>query len=318
MRFRTKARDLLAREGIVALVTLSRVEGSSPREEGAQMLVTSSGFIGSIGGGTLEWQAMAEAQKLLRAPSVLRTAPPSLRAEGAQWGDLHSDPPSPRRGVGGARRAEGASSRTYSLGPDLGQCCGGRVTITTAIITTPQDLEQALTPEPEPRQVLLYGAGHVGKSLILLLAQAPLAVTWIDPRPGAFPTALPANVSRREIDDVLRPLASAAEGAIAIVMSHSHALDFEVTDAALRTANVARVLLIGSATKRARFLSRLRAAGHGEEALGRLVCPIGDGAISGKTPYAVALSTAHQLVSLDEALATPQTTSRATLERRAG
>jgi xanthine dehydrogenase accessory factor len=283
MSFRAKALSLLQREGCVALVTLSRVQGSSPREKGAQMLVAASGFMGSIGGGTLEWQAMAEAQRLLRSPS-------------------------PQVG----RRME----RTYSLGPDLGQCCGGRVTVTTLIILDSDVLAQALTPETVPRHIILYGAGHVGKALVLLLAQSPFAITWVDPRPLAFPAATPGNLTKHNDNDVLAPLAHASAGTLVVVLSHSHELDFAVTDAALRIASVAHVLLIGSETKRARFISRLKAAGHAEDSLLRLICPIGDGTLSGKTPYAVALSTAHQLLALDEALALPQ--RRQDRERQAG
>lgn len=285
MSFRARALALLNLEGCVALVTLSRVQGSSPREEGAQMLVTRSGFIGSIGGGTLEWQAMAEAQSLLS------------------------------RGNDGAGCC---TVRQYSLGPDLGQCCGGRVTVTTRLIMNPDNLEAALTPEPAPRHILLFGAGHVGKALILLLAQSPFGVTWIDPRPQAHPAHVPANVTIYNHQDVLQPLHAAPHASLVIAMSHSHQLDFAVTDAALRNPGIARTLLIGSQTKRARFVSRLKSAGHTEDALARLVCPIGDGSLSGKTPYAVALSTAHQLLALDEALAQGQREGSGARERQAG
>jgi xanthine dehydrogenase accessory factor len=281
MSFRAKALQLLAQDGRAALVTLQHVEGSSPREEGAQMLVTASGFIGSIGGGTLEWQALAEAQKQLR----LSHAPTSLR--------------------------------TYSLGPDLGQCCGGRVRVETRIVSSQDQLEATLTPEHTPRHIILYGAGHVGKSLVLLLAQAPFTITWVDPRANAFPSAHPSNLTIINADDVLSPLASASRETLVVVMSHSHELDFAVTDAALRNASISNVLLIGSDTKRARFISRLKSAGHDDNAVARLICPIGDGAITGKTPYAVALSTAHQLITLDEQLRVAQSVDEGR-ERHAG
>jgi xanthine dehydrogenase accessory factor len=118
--------------------------------------------------------------------------------------------------------------------------------------------------------------------------------------------------------ELLQPVLLAQQGALVVVMSHSHALDFEVVDAALRNDAIARVLLIGSLTKRARFLSRLKSAGHSAESLSRLICPIGDGAIAGKTPYAVALSTAHQLVALDEVFCRAQTVEKPLTERRAG
>jgi xanthine dehydrogenase accessory factor len=164
-------------------------------------------------------------------------------------------------------------------------------------------LSKAITIDPPARRIALYGGGHVGRALILVLAQSEFDVTWVDPRPDAFPTATPSNVALYG-GEPLQPLAQAS---IVIVMSHSHALDFDVTDAALRLPNVDRVMLIGSATKRARFLSRLRAAGHGEARLRDLICPIGDGIVRSKKPYAIAISTVQQVLALDEALRLPQT-----------
>jgi xanthine dehydrogenase accessory factor len=264
--FRAKALAALARDGIGVLVTVVEERGSVPREVGAQMLVTASGFLGSIGGGSLEWKAMAEAQGMLRGSS------------------------------------ESKSSR-FTLGPDLGQCCGGQVSLRLERFTGVEALSAAITADPPARRIVLYGAGHVGRALVLVLAQGEFDVTWVDPRPDAFPTATPGNVSPYN-GDLLQPLSQAS---IVIVMSHSHALDFDVTDAALRLSNVDRVLLIGSATKRARFLSRLRAAGHDDGRLKDLICPIGGGSIRSKKPYAIAISTAQQLLALDEALTLPQT-----------
>src|SRR6202167_1065407 len=84
--------EAIEAEGSAALVTLARVEGSSPREAGARMVVRpSGGFHGTVGGGALEWAALEAAQAALRA------------------------------GRGPAER------RSLALGPELGQCCGGRV-----------------------------------------------------------------------------------------------------------------------------------------------------------------------------------------------
>jgi xanthine dehydrogenase accessory factor len=190
--------------------------------------------------------------------------------------------------------------------------------VETEVIGSEEALEKALAPGVPARHVIIYGAGHVGKALVLLLAQSSFAVTWCDPRDGAFPAVVPANVLATTGADLLQPVLLAQQGALVVVMSHSHALDFEVADAALRNDAIARVLLIGSLTKRARFLSRLKSAGHSEASLSRLICPIGDSAIAGKTPYAVALSTAHQLVALDEAFCRAQTVEKSHTERRAG
>lgn len=271
MSIRSQAHAALQRDGAVALVTVASVQGSAPREAGASMLVTARGFYGSIGGGTLEWKAMAQAQNLL-----------------SHGQDKHS--------------------ATYALGPDMGQCCGGRVTLITQVFRSGDaaQLDDALGTDVPPRHLCLFGAGHVGRALVLALAQCDFAIDWVDPRPEAFPAAVPGTVTLHGGENVLEPLAKLAAGSLVLVMSHSHALDFEVTDAALRMSHVANVLLIGSATKRARFLRRLTDAGHGPENLARLICPIGLGGIRSKAPQAIAISTAAQLLALDESLAVAQ------------
>jgi xanthine dehydrogenase accessory factor len=151
------------------------------------------------------------------------------------------------------------------------------------------------------RTLLLFGAGHVGRALVLALAQLPLRVIWADPRPEAFPAAMPQNVEAVS-GDPLSVVAAAPAGSLAFVMSHSHALDLAIVDSALRNPSIAHVAVIGSATKRARFERRLREAGIAEEHVKSMICPIGIGGIRSKLPAAIAVSTAAQIVALDEAL----------------
>ena len=284
-----KVWSLIARtvetQGSCALVSVVRAEGSVPREEGARMVVTANGFHGTIGGGTLEWKALAEAQRLL--------------GKGTQVKML-----------------------TQSLGPDLGQCCGGRVTLAiesfdAASLAQAKDLAAREQAGPftlanrlpgivenfgeRRRAVLVFGAGHVGRALILSLAPLPFDVTWADPRPEAFPGAMPQNVTGFA-GDPLDVLAAAPEGALAVIMSHSHALDLSVADAALRNPAIAHVGLIGSATKRARFERRLVQAGVDKSRVAAMICPIGIGGIRSKLPAAIAVSVVAQLITLDEAL----------------
>ena len=277
MSFRSKALAALTRHGQVVLVTVADTKGSTPREAGAQLLVTAQGFLGSIGGGTLEWQAMAQAQAML---------------------------------------AKGINHRTsdFILGPDLGQCCGGRVGLHLQRFDAAPALAQAIG-EPVKRRLLLFGAGHVGRALVLVMAQSEFDVDWVDPRPNAFPQAVPTNVTIHNVEDVLAILVDVPEQSLVLVMSHSHELDFVVTDAALGNRAVAKIGLIGSATKRARFLSRLAAAGHGQARLADLLCPIGGGEINSKKPYAIAISTAAQLMALDETLRMPQTYQMAKVQQ---
>jgi xanthine dehydrogenase accessory factor len=306
--------DAIEAEGSAALVTLARVEGSSPREAGARMVVRpSGGFHGTVGGGALEWAALEAAQAALKA------------------------------GRGPAER------RSLALGPELGQCCGGRVewrvetfdardlgdlsclaiaegegsgTIRASLGLNGR-VERALAPgegasrRPNRRAgedewsehlgtsapaVFLFGAGHVGRALVLALAPLPFAVRWIDSRRDGFPAHAPANVALIHSAAPAAELAAAPDGALIVVMTHSHALDLEIVAAALSAERFGFVGLIGSSTKRARFLSQMRAAGVAEAALARLVCPIGAPVLQSKDPAVIAASTAVQLLAVSERL----------------
>ena len=290
-------------QGTAALVRVHGVRGSAPREVGATMVVRpDGGFWGTIGGGTLEHEALAEARDQLR------------------------------RGRGPALRRE------WPLGPDLGQCCGGHVSTLTETFDAGDlpDLRALAAQEREPggfavaaaldgagrvvrrvaavaaggwierhgddrRPVLLFGAGHVGRALAMALAPLPFAVTWFDPRPEAFPPAVPANASPRLLGDPADAVAAASAGAAVVVMTHSHPLDLAIVAAALSRGDLGPVGLIGSQTKRARFLARLRDAGLGEAAARRLVCPIGVPGIEGKEPAVIAAAAAAQVLQWREA-----------------
>ncbi len=305
--------DAIEAEGSAALVTLARVEGSSPREAGARMVVRpSGGFHGTIGGGALEFAALEAANEALRT------------------------------GRGPARR------RSLALGPELGQCCGGRVewrvetfdkrdlndlsalaiaesgaSATLSARLGPDGRVQRTVESSEgerrlarladeswteqlgvlARAVYLFGAGHVGRALALALAPLPFAVRWIDPRRDAFPMHAPANVTLIHAPEPTVELASAPGAALVVVMTHSHALDLEIVTEALKVERFGYVGLIGSATKRARFLTQMRAAGLTEVQLARLVCPIGVAGLESKDPAVIAASTAAQLLIASEALA---------------
>ena len=139
--------------------------------------------------------------------------------------------------------------------------------------------------------------------MALALAPLPFAVRWIDPRRDAFPAHTPANVTLIHAPEPAAELASAPDGALVVVMTHSHALDLEIIAEALRVERFGFVGLIGSSTKRARFLSQMRAAGLTEVQLARLVCPIGIPGLESKDPAVIAASTAAQLLIVSESLA---------------
>ena len=308
--------DAIEAEGSAALVTLARVEGSSPREAGVRMVVRpSGGFHGTIGGGTLEFTALEAASEALR------------------------------KGRGPARR------RSVALGPELGQCCGGRVEwrvetfdrrdlddLSALAITeggASSTLNARLGPDGRVQRTLrlsaserrlarlsdgnwteslgvlsrgiyLFGAGHVGRALALALAPLPFSVRWIDSRRDVFPTHAPANVTLIHAPEPAAELASAPDNALVVVITHSHALDLEIVAEALRVERFGYVGLIGSATKRARFLSQMGAAGLTEVQLDRLVCPIGIPGLESKDPAVIAASTAAQLLIVSEKLASEE------------
>ncbi|WP_372421896.1 xanthine dehydrogenase accessory protein XdhC [Salinarimonas chemoclinalis] len=362
--------DLVAAHGAAALVRVAAVQGSAPREAGAAMAVRPDGaFHGTIGGGELEWRALAQARAALAA------------------------------GRGPLRRLD------MALGPDLGQCCGGRAVVTietfdardleevrmmaqavveglalTARLTAdgrvartpatratefpspswrgvrgvglragldrrreedaadaalhaPRDSSARSTPPaplrenlllgegraaigrasfretdgswlestgPRPTTLLLFGAGHVGRALVLALAPLPFRVRWIDGRTDAFPAHVPANASALHTDEPGREIADAAHGAFVLVMTHSHPLDLALTAAALGRDDLPFVGLIGSATKRARFEKRFREIGLSEARIAALACPIGLPGIRGKEPAIIAAATAAQLLQARE------------------
>ena len=178
-----------------------------------------------------------------------------------------------------------AELREFPLGPAIGQCCGGHASL----------LLEPMRPETDT--LLLFGAGHVGKALVSVLADLPFRVRWIDERAAEFPAAVPANVRVEVTDRPAEQVMTAPAGAFFLVTTHNHALDFRVTEAVLRRGDFAYAGLIGSRTKRARFEKGFRKLGVDSEPL---VCPIGIDGISGKHPKTIAVAVAAQLLQAAE------------------
>lgn len=173
--------------------------------------------------------------------------------------------------------------RDIALGPAVNQCCGGQVVLLFEPLVAPR------------LRLALYGAGHVARALVAKLADLPIAVDWIDPRPDAFPVDLPDQVCRIVTE---RPVAAAGEippGAFHLVMTHDHTLDFELVAAIIARGDSAWLGLIGSKTKRQRFARRLAAQGLDPAPL---VCPVGRGDIVGKEPGVVAVAILAELLAL--------------------
>jgi xanthine dehydrogenase accessory factor len=285
----THAREALQR-GPAALVTILATEGSAPRGPGARMVVTQTGLAGTIGGGALEHQSAAQARAIL------------------------ADPP-------GSWRVQ-----DYPLGPLLGQCCGGRVRLLVERLAdlpegdgpyivqlgetlwrTAGEATRAALPARGPKPavgdsfvepdegdrlpVLMFGAGHVGKAIAARADGLPLHLAWYDSRPAAAETP---GVVLADEDAMVACAGSAGSDAAVVILTHDHGLDYRLAVAAL--ASPARYIgLIGSQTKRARFLSRLEKDGIDHA---RLACPIGMPGIKGKEPEVIAIATLAQLLVL--------------------
>ena len=255
------------RAGPACLVTVESTEGSVPRESGAWMAVFADGLVGTVGGGHLEHQAIAEARRRLAA------AP------------------------GGAASAE---PLRFALGPALGQCCGGVVHLSFELLTAADApaLAQRLAPRQHP--VALFGGGHVGHALARVLAPLPFALTWIDSRDGVFPQPAPEGVACEHSDPVQGAVPGLAPGTRVLIMSFSHAEDLDIVAACLRRqreqGDLPFIGLIGSQTKWATFRHRLAARGFTPDELARVTCPIGIPGIGGKEPEVIAVGVAAQLL----------------------
>ena len=194
--------------------------------------------------------------------------------------------------------------RKFALGDSLGQCCGGTVTLR---FTKTQQQEK----EPSIFDVVLFGAGHVGKEVARILERLPCRVTWIDPRPDVFPPAIGANVRVVIEEEPAWMVDEAPAGALYLVMTHSHALDLEIVERALKRKDVAFLGLIGSETKAAKFRLRLEQRDISSE---RLVCPIGLFK-AGKHPAEVAVSAVAQLLQVAAASQNPRCATAASSSR---
>jgi xanthine dehydrogenase accessory factor len=299
---RAVCRLLEGGESSIVRVLVAEVRGSSPREPGACMLVSSNDTYGTIGGGNLEWQALRAAKSLL-APGA-----PSVQL------------------------------RRLVLGRQLAQCCGGVVQLwlerfTQADLPLLRKADFAMQTEVSERGVVrrlvpragtlprlrfssgsearatllepieanhavlwLYGAGHVAQALIRIAADLPFEITWVDSRADLLPASLPDNVQALHSRTPTNTVNTAPAGARFLVMTHDHALDYALCRKILQRNDFAWLGLIGSKSKGARFRSRFARDGVPAEVIARLVCPIGVG-IDSKLPAAIAVAVTAQLLA---------------------
>jgi xanthine dehydrogenase accessory factor len=242
------------------LVEVTEALGSAPRETGTRMIVSALRCAGTIGGGHLELKAIDLARRLLAG-----------------------DETSPR-------------TAHYPLGPALGQCCGGAVTLAFSVFDA-----KALGawPKTAPRfHLQLYGAGHVGRAIVQALAPLNVCVDWIDERETEFPpdAELPSHTRKVCVDTIEAEVREAPRGAYYLVLTHQHDLDLRIAEAILKRGDFGFFGLIGSNTKRNRFIHRFEQRGIPAEAIGRMTCPIGVPSIEGKEPEVIAAAVVAQLL----------------------
>lgn len=248
------------------LVRVRSTQGSAPRDAGAWMAVWPDSLLGTIGGGHLEHQAIAQARALL------------------------------------ADAAQAAEPLRLALGPSLGQCCGGVVHLDFERISAADAPQLSRRLEPLAAPVALFGGGHVGHALIGVLLGLPFSLSWIDSRDGIFPAGLPPRVMCEQSEPVQAAVRSLAPGSMVLIMSFSHAEDLDIVAACLQRqreqADLRFIGLIGSQTKWATFRHQLEARGFSAAELGQVTCPIGVPGIAGKEPQVIAVAVAAQLLQV--------------------
>ncbi len=281
MDFTAEFQRLLASEDAV-VVSIESTQGSIPREAGTWMAVFANELIGTIGGGHVEFEAIAAARLLLAN-----------------------------------QNATELTSKRYVLGPSLGQCCGGVMVLhyekysilgnKYAGLSQKMPLNSIFNsiPAPKRQNVALFGGGHVGKAIVHILSTLPMQVMWIDSRDEIFPTELPSNVVCEHSDPVqaaVNDLSVIPAVSHVLIMSFSHAEDLDIVAACLlrqrERADLPFIGLIGSKTKWATFRHRLEDRGFSESELAQITCPIGVEGIKGKEPEVIAVAVAAQLLNL--------------------
>ncbi|WP_165807378.1 xanthine dehydrogenase accessory protein XdhC [Rhizobium rhizogenes] len=256
-------------EGPAILVEIEAVKGSSPREAGTFMLVSATRIWETIGGGQFEYMAIDHARAILDGRTEI---------------DVLDIP----------------------LGPEIGQCCGGRTLLRFTRVT--EAVADALTKrmqdaEDQQPTVFIFGAGHVGKALANSLSLLPVSVSVIETRREEL-IGLPGTVSTH-----LTPMPEAMvkdipAGGAAIIVTHDHALDFLIAKEALGRGDLAYVGMIGSKTKRATFANWLAREGH-VDTLDNLVLPIGGTLVKDKRPAIIAALVTSEVLHAIHRFAAP-------------
>ena len=315
------------------LVTVAAVEGSSPREAGTRMLVTADDLVGSVGGGNLELRATRIARDMLDGDEIVALRNLSDRSSlvencggrltlvfdrldkangqsliaAIEARENGARPVLVSRPDTGARLVVTATGRHGSLG-SAGLDQAATVAARRADRTTRLETHDGVALLIDANfagsgiDVVLFGAGHVGKAIVAVLGLHPdLRIIWVDDRTDLFPGEIPPNVRVVGTADPAGQVDEMPDGAFVVVVSHSHALDYEIVEKVLRRGDFRYCGLIGSAAKRGQLEKRWLRRGLPAEALDRLVCPIGVPGISGRHPADIAIAVAAELLRVRDA-----------------
>ncbi|MER9593386.1 xanthine dehydrogenase accessory protein XdhC [Mesorhizobium sp. M0244] len=303
----------LASAGRIAVVEVAGTKGSTPREKGAFMLVSGSATFGTIGGGQLEYMAIDKARQMLFSPleEMAAERPEGVGGGGARPKKMSSTAATtPPDGFAAPSRGRD-TTLDIALGPEIGQCCGGRVEVLIRLVDAALEAELVAAAEAEEAQlphVYIFGGGHVGQALASAVALLPVHVVVVETRaealegmPGTVETSLtpmPEAIVRR-----------APAGSAFVVLTPDHALDFLIVAEALKRRDAAYVGMIGSRTKKATFRNWFLKSADGSEAeFARLVSPIGGDAVKDKRPQVIAALAAAQIMTVLAAHAAPSAT----------
>ncbi|RVB76964.1 MAG: xanthine dehydrogenase accessory protein XdhC [Mesorhizobium sp.] len=297
----------LARAGRVALVEVAGTKGSTPREKGAFMLVSSAAIFGTIGGGQLEYMAIDKARQMLFSPLEGEMA--AERPEGVGRGSARPKKMSstaaatPPGGFAATLPSRGRDIRAtldIPLGPEIGQCCGGRVEVLIRLVDAALAQELVAAAEAAEAQlphVYIFGGGHVGQALASAVALLPVRVAVVETRAEAL-DGMPDTIETSLTPMPEAMVREAPAGSAFVILTHDHALDFLIATEALKRRDAAYVGMIGSKTKKATFRSWfLKSADGSETEFARLVSPIGGETVKDKRPQVIAALAAAEIMT---------------------
>ena len=328
---------LRARSEPAVIVSVASTRGSAPREAGTRMIVDRRGVSGTIGGGHLEHQAIAIARDLIAGgrsdAGRLRRFP-----LGASLGQccggvvnlLFEPVVPPTSWVDAIDTLRRDHVPFVIVSPTTGAGDAGKLVVTAdrahgtlgaldaAALAAARDMLDAhagarllrcgdgaaaqllfFDPLDAPDfDIVLFGAGHVGRALVRALADIPCRVTWVDARAEEFPHDVPYHVTAVHTDAPEDEVDAAPPGSYFLVMTHSHALDEALSEKILKRNDFAYFGLIGSLSKRRQFEHRMERRGMPRERFAAMTCPIGIAGIPGKEPATIAIAVAAELLQV--------------------